>query len=79
MWVTAPGPGSSKGCGPRAVPRRDPAFGQVDKVSCDQTSLFVWVGEGERALAPVRTLALGLPQRQGLNSGGARTPKGTVF
>lgn len=79
MWVTAPGPGSSKGCGPRAVRGRDLAVGQVDEGSCGQPSLFVWVGEGERAFAPARTLAPGLPQRQGLSSGGARTPKGAAF
>lgn len=77
MWVTAPG--SSKGCGPEAIRGRDPADGQVDQDSCGQPSLFVWVGEGELAFAPVRTLAPGLPQRQGLSSEGARTPKGAAF
>lgn len=79
VWVTAPGPESSKGCGPGAVRGRDPAVGQVDEDSCGQPSLFVWVGEGELAFAPARTLAPGLPQRQGLCSGDARTPKGAGF
>lgn len=53
MWVTAPG--SSKGCG------RDPAVGQVDEDSCGQPSLFVWVGEGELAFAPVENLSARTP------------------
>lgn len=75
VWVIAAG--FSKGCGPGAVRGRDRAVGQVDGDSCGQSSLSVWVGEGELAFSARET-----PQRQDSrrgrdsSSGGAKTPRG---
>lgn len=51
VWVIAAE--SSKGCGPEqtaGVTGR--VVGQVDGDSCGQSSLSVWVGEGELAFVP---------------------------
>lgn len=78
MWVIAAG--FSKGCGPGAVRGRDRAVGQVDGDSCGQSSLSVWVGEGELAFSARET-----PKRQDSRRGrdsaleAPRPPGGAAF